>query len=304
MFKKILSRVRVHLPFYAEIAKIHHMLNTININILMLSNELSQIKDFQIIQRLDNYLYQERFSDDPRRLQRYSFQVNSQNGEDGIINEIFKRIGTTNRVFAEIGIGDGTVNNTAFLLMQGWIGFWIDANDRFLTTLDNCDELHKQYLKFIVSFITKENVRTVFEELNIPEEFDLLSLDIDHNTYYIWEALSCYKPRVIVIEYNAIIPPDICWKVKYNPNTVWDQTQNFGASLKALELLGKKLGYNLVGCDFNGINAFFVREDLVENKFADPFTAENHYEPCRYTLSASFSHKKSILDRIISFKSQ
>jgi hypothetical protein len=138
----------------------------------------------------------------------------------------------------------------------------------------------------------------LFEGLGVPRYFDLLSLDIDQNTFYIWEALHEFKPRVVVVEYNASIPPDIDWKVQYVAKGAWDGTHNFGASLKAFEKLGTQLGYSLVGCDFLGVNAFFVRDDLVADKFAGPFTAENHYEPPRFQCySHRQGHPRAIMDR-------
>jgi hypothetical protein len=62
----------------------------------------------------------------------------------------------------------------------------------------------------------------------------------------------------------------------------WDGTSYYGASLKALELIGSRKGYELVGCSLSGINAFFVRRDLVKDSFCAPFTAENHFEPPRF----------------------
>ena len=53
-----------------------------------------------------------------KRLQRFGFKVHSQNEEDGIIQEIFRRIGVTNKKFIEIGVGDGLENNTLFLLLN------------------------------------------------------------------------------------------------------------------------------------------------------------------------------------------
>jgi hypothetical protein len=234
---------------------------------------------------------------DEQRLLKYGFQVCSQNAEDGMIHEIFRRIGTSNRVFAEIGISDGTENNTAFLLSQGWTGFWVDGDDTFRRILAARPDLQGDCIKSIVSFVTKENVADLFAELGVPEEFDLLSLDIDQNTYYAWEGLMKYRPRVVVVEYNALLPPDIDWKVHYESNRVWNGTSNFGASLKAFELLGRRLGYELVGCDFIGVNAFFVRSDVAGDRFAAPFTAENHYEPPRYALSHRRGHRTAILDR-------
>ena len=251
----------------------------------------------QVIRLLDFELAGNPRYNDERRLLKYGFQVCSQNAEDGMIHEIFRRIGTTNRVFAEIGISDGTENNTAFLLSRGWKGFWIDGDDTFRRILAARPDLQGDCIKSIVSFVTRENVAELFAELGVPDEFDLLSLDIDQNTYYAWEGLTKYRPRAVVVEYNALLPADVDWKVHYESNRVWNGTSNFGASLKAFELLGRQLGYELVGCDFIGVNAFFVRSDLVADRFAPPFTSENHYEPPRYALSHRRGHRTAILDR-------
>lgn len=232
---------------------------------------------------------------DPKRLLKYSFQVNSQNAEDGIIREIFRRIGTTDRIFLEIGVGDGTENNTAFLVTQGWKGSWIDGSDRFVAKATSAG-LDK-HVGLLSAFVSRENINSLLQKLNVPKEFDLFSLDVDFNTYYIWEAMTAYRPRVVVVEYNAGLPADMDWKVRYNPNAVWDGSLNFGASLKALELLGRELGYSLVGCDFHGNNAFFVRDDLTGDQFAAPFTAENHYEPFRNALACQKAAKGGWLDR-------
>jgi hypothetical protein len=234
---------------------------------------------------------------EPRRLLRHEHRVNSQSGEDGIVREILRRIGTTNRVFAEVGCGDGAMNNTAFLLSQGWTGFWIDADDTFLRTISGRADLPAGCVKTLVSFVDAANVAPSFAKLGVPKEFDVLSLDVDQNTYYVWEALAGFKPRVVVVEYNAAIPADVEWKVNYDAARAWDRSRNFGAGLKALENLGRRLGYGLVGCTFNGANAFFVRSDLTGAHFAEPFTSENHYEPPRYAYGHPRGHGRTILDR-------
>jgi hypothetical protein len=124
----------------------------------------------------------------------------------------------------------------------------------------------------------------------------LLSLDVDRNTYFLWAKLGRFRPRAVVIEYNSSIPPDVDWKVDYHPELSWNETVYFGASLKAFELLGRELGYRLVGCELHGMNAFFVREDLCSSEFAEPFTAENHYEPPRYWLIRRDGHARGFSD--------
>lgn len=260
-----------------------------------LRHELSTLRQSHFMREWELGLENHPRYGDPVRLLRYASQVNSQSGEDGIIHEIFRRIGTDGRVFVEIGLEDGLECNTAFLIAKGWTGYWIDGGEAAQRTLAAAG-IPPERVRATASFVTKENVAPILASLQVPREFDLLSIDIDQNTFYAWEALRAYRPRAAVIEYNAALPADLDWKVKYDAKRVWDGTQNFGASLKALERLGREMGYSLVGCDPAGTNAFFVRDDLVGEKFAAPFTAENHHEPVRYALLTRRGHRRGILD--------
>lgn len=228
---------------------------------------------------------QPRYSD-PKKLNRHEAQVFSQGGEDGIVSEIFRRIGTTDRVFVEIGTGDTLENNTIYPLSQGWTGFWLDGGEdpARMARRHFAVPLREGRLRFAQALVTAENVQDLLRRMNVPTEFDLLSLDIDRNTYWVWAALGPYRPRAVVMEYNPLWPPEVDWKVPYDSRLPWNGTAYFGASLKAMELLGQELGYSLVGCSLSGVNAFFVRADLVGDKFCAPFSAENHYEPSRYYL--------------------
>jgi hypothetical protein len=258
----------------------------------------SDLKGYESVRLLEFEMAKHPRYADPKRLFRYSLQASSQNGEDGILQEIFRRIPPATRVFAEVGAGLGTENNTAFLLGIGWTGFWMDADPAFLKTIQERKDLRDGPVRGLATFVTKENVGSLFAQLGVPAEFGLLSLDVDQNTYYVWEGLAAYKPQVVVVEYNASVPPDVDWKVNYDPNRVWDGSINFGASLKAFELLGKRLGYSLVGCEFCGANAFFVRDELIApGVFCEPFTAENHFEPPRYSLAHRLGHLPAVLDR-------
>lgn len=270
-------------------------LKLIDQRLALIETELMTIRTATTIRVLDFELRRDPRYSDPLRLHGSAAQVCSQNGEDGMIAEIFRRIGTGNRVFAEIGVGDGNENNTAYLLAQGWKGYWLDGDDQFAATLRSRPDIAPR-VTALVGFLTRENVDSMFAKLGVPEDLDLLSLDVDQNTYYLWEGLRRFKPRVVVVEYNATVPPDVVWKVRYDPQAVWDQSNNFGASLAAYEALGRELGYSLVGCDFIGTNAFFVRSDLTGDRFAAPFTAANHYEPPRYELRYRRGHMRRLLD--------
>jgi hypothetical protein len=225
---------------------------------------------------------------DPKKLSRYEYKVWSQNGEDGIIAEIFRRIGTTNRHFVEFGASDGSENNTALLVRQGWSGLWMDADTAAVKTAKESyrPEIEAGRLALLQTFITADNIEELFRQAGVPEEVDLLSIDIDRNDYYVWEKITHYRPRVVIIEYNSVVPPTMSWVVPYDPKAFgwakFGNLQHNGASLKALEELGAKKGYSLVGCDLCGVNAFFVRSDLLGDHFAKPYTAENHHEPFRF----------------------
>ena len=232
---------------------------------------------------------------DLRKLNHYELQVFSQGGEDGIIAEIFRRIGTTDRRFVEFGVQDGMETNTTRLLSLNWSGVWFEANAADVARAKEQfrGPIAEGRLSIEQVFVTAENATTLLEEAGVPQEFDLLSLDIDRNTYHLWRALSAYRPRVVVVEYNASFPSCDEWIVEYDPEKVWNETMYFGASLKAYENLAREFGYALVGCNLTGANAFFVRAELLADHFAPPFTAENHHEPPRYWLNWRSGHKRS-----------
>lgn len=225
-------------------------------------------------------------------LDSYGYKVYSQNDEDGIIQEIFKRIGITNKVFVEFGVGDGLESNSHYLLHKDWSGLWIDGNTDSISKIKNTfnSVIQSGYLKVKCAFITKENINSLIEDAGIKGEIDLLSIDIDGNDYYVWESINVVQPRVVVIEYNGKFPPDYFWKMAYNQDHVWDGSDLHGASLKAYEILGKKLGYQLVGTNVGGVNAFFVRNNLTGNKFFEPATSEALYNPLRLNLQWISSH--------------
>jgi hypothetical protein len=257
---------------------------------------LRQLCDMQLRLQQEQLVEQLRAlrADDPRRLARYGAQVFSQGEEDGMIAEIFRRIGATTRVFVECGVGDGLENNTTYLLLRGWSGFWLDGSDESLRAIAHTFRrpLADGRLRVAKEFLSLETAAAALRRLGVPSEFDLLSLDIDRNTSHVWQGLTGYRPRVVVIEYNASIPCTDDWEVEYDAQAVWDGSVYFGGSLKALERIGRELGYVLVGCTLTGVNAFFVRDDLASDLFATPFTAEHHHEPPRYFLIRNSGHPR------------
>lgn len=225
------------------------------------------------------------------RLHRFGWRAFSQTDEDGVIQEIFRRIGTTSRRFLEIGVGDGLENNTAYLLACGWSGTWIEADPgRIAAILRNCDgEIREGRLALVGGAATPDSVDELIRDSGLSGEIDLFSLDIDGNDYHVLRRIEAIQPRVVVLEYNASYRPPVRWIMSYDPDHRWDGTNYFGASLNAYDDLMTERGYSLVGCNIAGVNAFFVRSDLAVDRFAAPFDAENHYEPPRFYLVSHFA---------------
>lgn len=210
----------------------------------------------------------------------------SQNGEDGIIHAIFAMIGTTNKFCVEFGATNGrTMSNTLYLREQkGWTGLLMEGN----TQPENSDVQQE--------FVTAENVEDLFAKYNVPEEFDLLSIDIDGNDYWIWKAIKNYKPRVIVIEYNASFPWEESKTIAYNPTFRWNKTDYMGATLQALVKLGKEKGYKLIATDSCGVNAFFVQKNLINGKF-NVSLEEKLYHPAAYKGKTGNKHPADTSNR-------
>jgi hypothetical protein len=221
---------------------------------------------------------------DPKRLIRHGYKVYSQNDEDGIIAEIFRRIGIAHRTFVEFGVESGIECNTVKLLIEGWRGLWIEANPQSADLIRaNFDPfLAEDKLMLVESHITAENVDMLIRRGGMHTEVDLLSIDIDCNDYWVWKAISAIDPRVVTIEYNATLRPPMSLVVPYRPDASWDGSNFYGASLEALVRLATAKGYRTVGCSVAGVNAFFVRADLCGSRFLEPATAEEHYEPPRH----------------------
>ena len=205
-------------------------------------------------------------------INKFGIKIYSQNDEDGIILYILKHIGVKTKKFVEVGVENGIECNTTNLLKNfDWSGVQIEGNKKLYNDakiqLKKVLEKKIKNLKLLNIFVTKKNINQILKKYS-GKEIDLLSIDIDGNDFWIWKAINCVKPRLVVIEYNSFFGPNISATIKYNPKFSWDHCNNkpyYGASLKALEKLGKQKKYSLVGVDKNGVNAFFIRNDLAKN---------------------------------------
>jgi hypothetical protein len=194
--------------------------------------------------------------------------VFSQTGEDGIIQFLIRNIPVRNKIFVEFGVQNYTESNTRFLLQNdNWSGLVIDGSQENINYIKN-DPIYWRYnLKAECAFIDCENINTLIKDNGISGDIGLLSVDIDGNDYWVWKAIDCINPCIVICEYNSIFGPDNKVTVPYDKKfyRTKEHYSNlyYGASISALSSLAEKKGYSLVGSNRAGNNVFFVRNDLV-----------------------------------------
>lgn len=146
-------------------------------------------------------------------LKKFEKNIKTQSGEDGIIEEVFKRIGTKNKHCVEFGAWDGVHLSNSWNLWHNndWSALLIEGEtDRTIVLTENIKNFPK--VKPLNKFVTisgENSLDNILQMANIPVDFDFLSIDIDGDDYHVFDSLVKFTPRVIAIEYNGSIPPFI-----------------------------------------------------------------------------------------------
>jgi hypothetical protein len=196
------------------------------------------------------------------------FRVFSQWGEDGIIQYLISRVAIGRPAFVEFGVEDYRESNTRFLLQNDhWEGLIIDGGTAHLDFLAEGDLRWRYTIEGRSAFLTRDNVNQVIRAGGMVGDIGLLSVDVDGNDYWILEALDVVSPRILIVEYNSLFGGEAAVTVPYRPDferraAHWSSVY-YGASLAAIDDLAAAKGFRLVGCNRAGVNAFFVRTDVV-----------------------------------------
>lgn len=188
-------------------------------------------------------------------LNTYEKSIYSRNGEDGVIAKIFQLIGSPFRYCVELGAADGETNSSTLLLrLQGWTGLLLDRSYEIPKY-----NLHKE-------FITADNINSLLKKYNTPDNFDLLLIDIGYNDFHAWKSIdNKFKPSVVMIGYNGTHLPSEDKVAKYRPYFCGSMLSNYyGASILALYQLGRSKGYSLVYAEKNGVNLFFILDEVLK----------------------------------------
>lgn len=199
-------------------------------------------------------------------LEDAEFKVFSQWGDDGIIQYLIHLLSIQPRCFIEFGVEDYYESNTRFLLMHNnWEGLVIDSDHRNILQIQNSEFYWRHALTAVCDFVRRDNVNGIFEQHGFVGDLGILSIDIDGNDYWIWDAISVVQPQLVIIEYNSVFGATHAITIPYDPEFQRTRAHHsnlyFGASLKAMFQLGEAKGYAFIGTNSAGNNAYFVRRD-------------------------------------------
>lgn len=200
------------------------------------------------------------------RLNKHRHNDFSQWGEDGILREIFRVYNIQRGTCVEFGAWDGQhLSNTAALLLDGWSGVLIEGDPaKYVQLVSNfANNPRVGTVNRMVGLAGDDTLDAILQQRsNLPQDFTLLSIDVDGCDYHIWATVEAYRPAVVVVEFNPTIPLGVGF-VQPRDMTVFQ-----GSSLSALMVLGETKAYVLVAC--TDTNAIFVKTDLMpHHHFAD-----------------------------------
>jgi hypothetical protein len=246
-------------------------------------------------------------------LQDFEFSIFSQWGEDGILQKLIDVTPIANKTFIEFGVENFLESNCRFLLMQNnWSGFVIDGSEKNTKQIANSTFYWKYDLRAFRGFISSSNINELLSESCFDEDLGILSIDIDGVDYWVFKALESHRPRILVLEYNAVFGSERAITVPDKPDFVRTNSHYsnlyFGASLRALVDLADEKGYTFVGTNTSGLNAFFIRKDVLTDqtrnfaasaKFTNSLFRESRSNSGDLTYLRGSSRHEEIQDLIV-----
>lgn len=226
------------------------------------------------------------------------FKVFSQWGEDGIIQWIISKIPFIPPTFIEFGVEDYLESNTRFLLMNNnWKGLVIDGSYKNIEKIRKSSLFWRYNLTALCSFVTRDNINNIFRDNDFQGEIGILSIDIDGNDYWVWDAIETIVPKVVICEYNSIFGPQKRVTIPYEEDFVRSRAHYshlyYGASLASLVALGRQKGYICVGGNSAGNNVFFVHKSL--ESFFEEVPCEVAYTESKFRESRDNNGRLSFL---------
>lgn len=220
----------------------------------------------------------------PDRLLSQRFHMYAQNEEDGLVLALMKESGITHRMLVEIGCGHNG-GNSGFLARElGFGGLMIDGDEQ--KTARARRVFNADRITVHTAFVTREGVNELIATHGVAGEIDFLSIDIDGNDVWIWDAIDVVDPRVVCVEYNSLLGCERAVSITYDERFARRNVSvkgYYGVSLRGLEVVAAHKGYRLVVCEPRGTNAFFLRDGVAPHvpaiAAADAFRMLNKHQP-------------------------
>jgi len=217
-------------------------------------------------------------------LSEIEFKVFSQWGDDGIIQYLIHHIGIPNKTFIEFGVESYIEANTRFLLINNnWSGLIMDGSPDHMNAVRKTNIYWRHDLQVRDVFITKPNVNELLASSGFDSDLGILHIDIDGNDYWIWKEVNI-TPIIVIVEYNSLFGFDNSWSTPYSDD--FYRTKHhysnicYGSSILSLCDLAEEKGYDFVGCNSAGNNAYFVRKDKTGD--LNKHTAESGYRLSKF----------------------
>jgi len=180
---------------------------------------------------------------------------------------------------------------------NNWSGFVMDGSESNIKKIISSDYYWRYDLTAKYCFITKENINKILKE-NFPKDIGLLHIDLDGNDYWIWKEINVINPIILILEYNSVFGIERAITVPYKSDFIRAKEHYsnlyWGASLKALYHLSKEKGYTFIGCNSAGNNAYFIRNDKLNEKVKE-ISLEKGYVKSKYRESRDINGNKTFI---------
>lgn len=278
-------------------------------HILNISNQLADLKmKIESQSVLIGNLQSKLLIEERKSINDSEFKVFSQFGDDGIIQYLIQKIDIGSKTFIEFGVENYTESNTRFLLLNNnWKGMVMDGSQKNIDFIKKDDLYWRHDLTAVKAFIDKDNINNIINENGFSGDLGILHIDIDGNDYWVWDSVTAVNPEIVIVEYNSVFGFDNPWTVQYDPKFVRsDYNHNnlyWGVSLLSLCELAEQKGYDFVGCNDGGNNAYFVRKDKMKKLIK--LTPEQGYKESKFREALDAKGNLSYLsgtDRLAAIK--
>jgi hypothetical protein len=227
------------------------------------------------------------------------FKVYSQWGDDGIIQFLVNYLDIPEKTFVEFGVENYTEANTRFLLENdNWQGLILDGSEVHMNTVKADSIYWRHALKAQTAFVTTENINDLLTSNGFKGQIGLLHIDVDGNDYWIWKAISAVDPIIVIVEYNSLFGDEASWTVPYDPAFIRTKAHYsnlfWGVSLSSLCQLAQEKGYEFVGSNSNGNNAYFVKKERM--KSLKSLSSKQGYKISRFKEGRDSNGKLTFMD--------